>query len=88
MYLLFLQPLPSTSHLLRLFFRFERLKSERTTTNEEHLAAIRHMTLQNESVAATFKVCRSISKNIVMAELYEARECERSTIAEKIWLCY
>lgn len=35
--------------------RFERLKSERSTTNEEHLAAIRHMTLQKESVAATFK---------------------------------
>ena len=86
MYLLFLQPLPSTSHLLRLFFRFERLKSERATTHEEHLAAIRHMTLQNESVAATFKVCRrSISKNILIAELHEARECERSTIAEKIW---
>lgn len=37
-------------------FRFERLRSERTSTNEEHLEAIRHMTLQSESVAATFKV--------------------------------
>ena len=37
-------------------YRFERLKSERTASNEEHLEAIRHMTLQNESVAATFKV--------------------------------
>lgn len=45
------------------------------------------MTLQNESVASTFKVCRrSISKNNLMAELHEAREGERSTIAEKIWL--
>ena len=41
------------------FPRFERLRSERTTTNEEHLEAIRHMTLQNESVAATFKVLKS-----------------------------
>lgn len=38
------------------FTRFERLRSERTASNEEHLEAIRHMTLQNESVAATFKV--------------------------------
>ena len=88
MYLLFLHlSLPPLTYCI-YFSRFERLKSERTTANEEHLAAIRHMTLQNESVAATFKVYRSISKNILMAELYEARECERNTIAEKIWLCY
>lgn len=42
--------------VLCVLYRFERLKSERTATNEEHLNAIRHMTLQNESVAATFKV--------------------------------
>ena len=41
--------------------RFERLRSERTATNEEHLEAIRHMTLQNESVEATFKVLKSVS---------------------------
>lgn len=44
------------SQRLLCCYRFERLKSERTATNEEHLEAIRHMTLQNESVAATFKV--------------------------------
>ena len=44
--------------------RFERLRSERTTTNEEHLEAIRHMTLQNESVAATFKVLKSFLSTV------------------------
>ncbi|XP_015748557.1 PREDICTED: GRIP and coiled-coil domain-containing protein 2-like [Acropora digitifera] len=49
--------------------RFERLRSERTTTNEEHLEAIRHMTLQNESVAATFKEKLDVEKEEHRAQL-------------------
>jgi len=49
--------------------RFERLRLERTATNEEHLEAIRHMTLQNESVAATFKEKLEIVKEEHRAEL-------------------
>lgn len=54
--------------------RFERLRSERTTTNEEHLEAIRHMTLQNESVAATFKVLKSFLSTVCRGCSEKSRE--------------
>ena len=54
--------------------RFERLRSERTTTNEEHLEAIRHMTLQNESVVATFKVLKSFLSTVCRGCSEKSRE--------------
>ena len=43
-------------YLVTFLFRLERLKSETNTSSDEQMEVIRHLTLQNETNSATFKV--------------------------------
>ena len=70
--------------------RFEQLKSEMTSSSEEHVEAIRHLSLQNDTMSATFKVHMRYSSpsTPLFALLCSALLCSSPLLSSPLLLVY